>query len=223
MSALAAMHVAKKQLGLDDDSYRAVLKQVTGKTSGKDMSDGERKMVLARFREMGFGPGSTGHKKRLEGPYAKKLQALWIAGWNLGLVRDRKDSALIAFVHRQTGIEHVRFVHEPDDAAKAIEALKAWMAREAGVEWDPGRHAEAWACQPGYRIALAQFAILKREMARNLPTHVPTQADLTGRSQTLTLWMQSRKYGTPATVIDTEWHAVMNELGRLLRDIKRAA
>ena len=223
MSALAAMHVAKKQLGLDDDTYRSVLNQVTGKSSAKDMSEGDRQRVLARFREMGFGAGSTVRKGGLEGPYAKKLQALWIAGWNLGLVHDRKDSALVAFVRRQTGIDHVRFLHEPDDAAKAIEALKAWMAREAGVEWNPGRHAEAWACRPGYRIALAQFAILKREMAKNLPTHVPTQADLTGRNQTLTLWMQSRKYGTPATVIDTEWHAVMNELGRLLRDLKRAA
>ncbi|RKR03596.1 gp16 family protein [Maricaulis maris] len=223
MSAIAAMHVAKKQLGLDEDSYRSVLQQVTGKTSAKDMSEGDRHRVLARFREMGFGTGSTARKGGLEGPYAKKLQALWIAGWNLGLVRDRKDSALVAFVRRQTGIDHVRFLHEPDDAAKAIEALKAWMAREAGVEWNPGRHAEAWACRPGYRIALAQFAILKQEMAKNMPTYVPTQADLTARNQTLTLWMQSRKYGTPATVIDTEWHAVMNELGRLLRDLKRAA
>ncbi|WP_339745625.1 regulatory protein GemA [uncultured Maricaulis sp.] len=220
MSALAAMHVAKKQLGLDEATYRDVLAQVTGKSSAKSMSDGERKLVLARFREMGFGQGSTGRKKGLEGPYAKKLQALWIAGWNLGLVQDRKDSALIAFVRRQTGIDHIRFLHEPEDAAKAIEALKAWMAREAGVEWNPGRQAYPWALQPGYRIALAQFELLKRATASSTPTLLPT--DARQRDQTLTLWMQPRRYGTPATVIAAEWHAVMNELGRLLRDARRS-
>lgn len=222
MSALAAMHVAKRQLGLDDGTYRAVLTQVTGKASGKDMSEGERRKVVARFREMGFGQASTGRRKPLEGPYAKKLQALWIAGWNLGLVKDRTDAALVAFVKRQTGIDHIRFVSEPEDAAKAIEALKAWMAREAGVQWDPGRLAPDWARRPGYRIALAQFEILKRGMARLSPAIHSTNVDLKG-VQTLTLWMQSRRYGTPATLVDTEWHDVMNELGRHLRDLKSEA
>ena len=31
--SIAAMHVAKKQLGLDDDTYRAALLEATGKSS----------------------------------------------------------------------------------------------------------------------------------------------------------------------------------------------
>ena len=133
--SIAAMHVAKKQLGLDDDTYRAALVQVTGKSSSAAMSEPERQKVLEHFRQAGFKAASTGGRKRLDGKFAAKLQALWIAGWNLGLVRDRDDRALLAFVKRQTGIDHVRFLRHGADAMKAIEALKGWLERAGGVDW----------------------------------------------------------------------------------------
>lgn len=133
--SIAAIHVAKKQLGLDDETYRNALHQVTGKSSTADMSEAERQKVLERFRQQGFKTASTGVRKPLEGKFAKKLQALWIAGWNLGLVRDRDDRALVAFVKRQTGIDHVRFLRHGQDAIKAIEALKGWLERAGGVDW----------------------------------------------------------------------------------------
>lgn len=133
--SIAAMHVAKKQLGLDDETYRAALVQVTGKSSSASMTEAERQNVLEHFRASGFKGASTGRRKPLEGRFAAKLQALWIAGWNLGLVRDRDDRALIAFVRRQTGIDHVRFLRHGQDAMKAIEALKGWLERSGGVDW----------------------------------------------------------------------------------------
>ncbi|WP_244478749.1 MULTISPECIES: gp16 family protein [unclassified Mesorhizobium] len=155
MTALAAIHVARKQLGLDEDTYRAVLVRVTGKTSAGDMTEAERQQVLGAFREHGFKPA----KVALDGPFAKKLQALWIAGWNLGLVRDRRDSAMLAFVARVTGIEHTRFLRNAADARKAIEALKSWTAR-AGVDWSDGEHMTAWLRGPGGKIARAQWTLL---------------------------------------------------------------
>lgn len=203
MSALAAIHVAKKQLCLDDDAYRDVLVQVTGKSSAGDMTEAERSRVLSRFREMGFTRSDKAARKALGGQYAKKLQALWIAAWNLGLARDRRDSALVSFVKRQTGLDHVRFLQYPEDAAKAIEALKAWMKRDAGVEWDPGSRAPDWMRRPQYRIALAQFDIVRRARLVDISA--------------LTIWMQRHKLGTPATLVDEEWHHVMNTLGELVR------
>ncbi len=141
---LAAIHIAKKQLGLDDGDYRALLKRVTGKSSSKNMTDAERQAVLAEMRRRGFKPApkgsskggrSAGGHRSLEGPFAKKVQALWIAGWNLGIVRSRDDKALIAFVKRQTGIDHTNWLVSAADAKRVIEALKGWMAREAGVDW----------------------------------------------------------------------------------------
>ncbi len=66
------------------------------------MTEAERAQVLAIFRNEGFKPINRQPSKALSGKYAKKLQALWIAGYNLGVFRDRRDSALLAFVKRQT-------------------------------------------------------------------------------------------------------------------------
>ncbi len=138
-SSIAAIHVAKKQLGLDDDTYRAKLTNITGKASVKDMTEAERQKVLTVFRNEALRRAPTARRtdgrQKLTGKFAKKLQALWIAGYNLGVVENRDDAALLAFVKRQTGLDHTRFLHHAEDARAAIEALKAWLHREAGVSY----------------------------------------------------------------------------------------
>lgn len=132
MSAAATMraiHVARRELGLEEDDYRALLERVTGERSLRAMTPAQLFLVVDTLRASGA------PARRLTGPYAGKLQALWISAWNLGLVRDRRDSAMLAFVRRQTGIEHTRFLRDAQDARKAVEALKSWIAREGGVNW----------------------------------------------------------------------------------------
>jgi len=213
MSALAKIHIAKKQLGLDDDTYRALLLRVVGKESSRDMSAAEHGRLLAEFERLGFNPASKAPRKggkapakSLAGPYAKKLQALWIAGWNLGLIFDRQDSALLAFVSRQTGIERTDWLRDAASAQKAIEALKSWLARDGGVNWSVERMTPEHKQRHGYQIAAAQWlrlfpsgdmgalwvevsAILKRSIVTTKPT-------------------------------DAEWITVMNTLGRRLRDTR---
>jgi phage gp16-like protein len=167
MNPHAAIHIAKKQLGLDDETYRAVLHRVTGVSSSKDMTPAQHSAVLAEFGRLGFDPtppASREPKARiakgamdLQGPFVPKIRALWIAGWNLGVVRDRSDTALIAFVRRQTSIDHVSWVRDSKDGNKAIEAVKAWLAREAGVQW-PGRGALPHSTKKA--VVAAQLAIL---------------------------------------------------------------
>ncbi|WJI81493.1 MULTISPECIES: regulatory protein GemA [unclassified Mesorhizobium] len=156
MSTLAAIHVANKQLGLDEDTARDLYQRITGKRSLREMNDRELKLIITEQRQRGFKPTEKG----LQGPFAKKLQALWIAAWNLGIVRDRHDAAMLSFVKRQTGIEHTRFLLDADDAAKAIDALKAWMTREAGVDWSQSVSTASWLRPTGAKIALAQWQVL---------------------------------------------------------------
>jgi phage gp16-like protein len=160
-SSTAAIHVAKKQLGLDDETYRAKLTVITGKSSTKDMSEDERQKVLAALRRDGFKPIGRRQdgRQKLEGKYARKMQALWIAAWNLGLVNNRDDAALIAFVKRQTGIEHTRWLIYADDANKVVEGLKAWIKREAGVLFG-NTNGYDWLAGDGAKIAWAQWQIL---------------------------------------------------------------
>lgn len=163
-SSIAAIHVAKKQLGLDEETYRAKLARITGKQSAKDMTEGERQKVLTVFRNEGFASTPAARRgdgrQKLAGKFAKKLQALWIAAWNLGIVRERDDAALIAFVKRQTGIEHTRFLVYADDASRAIEALKSWIRREAGVSYGNANGYD-WFSSDGAKVAWAQWKILR--------------------------------------------------------------
>jgi phage gp16-like protein len=51
---LAKIHIAKKQLGLDDDTYREMLMQVAGVNSAKDLTDISRAKVLEHLKTVGF-------------------------------------------------------------------------------------------------------------------------------------------------------------------------
>ena len=171
MNSNAILHVAKKQLGLTDEDYRAVLHRMTGKSSSRDMTPRERQTVLDEFKRQGFEvvskrddlpPRERVGRARgaldLNGPYVPKIRALWISAYHLGVIRDRTDEALAAFARRQTGIDHLDWVRDPKDAAKVIEALKSMMTRDAGVEWPAERGALPYASQRA--IIAAQLRIL---------------------------------------------------------------
>ncbi|MCF1492474.1 DUF1018 domain-containing protein [Agrobacterium vitis] len=213
-SSIAAIHVAKKQLGLDEDTYRAKLEKITGKASVKVMTEAERQTVLTVFRNEGFAPAPAGAGKRkpLTGKFAKKLQALWIAGWNLGVVDQRDDAALLAFVTRQTGLDHVRFLHHADDAKKAIEGLKTWLAREAGVGFG-NTNGQEWLASDGAKIAWAQWKILNPGVSlivrKGFDAHVASLLDLSN------VWL--------ADVKPSQWQTVMNALGERVRAQKAGA
>ena len=151
---LAKVHVAKKELGLDDDTYRNALRLVTGKASAKDCSDTELTRVIEHFRSKGF------HVKRRmsDNRHTRKIKALWISAYNLGLLRDSSDAAMEKFVKRQTGIDSSRWIVNAADAAKVVEALKQWLARDGKVDWSPAAPGMASYCDwPVYKIAVAQW------------------------------------------------------------------
>lgn len=54
MAMMAKVHIAKKQLNLDDDTYRDVLERVTGKRSCKKMLIGELEAVIKEMETYGF-------------------------------------------------------------------------------------------------------------------------------------------------------------------------
>lgn len=207
-SSIAAIHVAKKKLGLDDDTYRAKLSNITGKTSTKDMTEAERQKVLTVFRNDGFEPSQKG----LQGKFAKKLQALWIAGFNLGVINDRSDAALLAFVKRQTNLDHMRFLHYADDARAAIEALKSWLKREAGVSYG-NTNGYDWLEADGAKIAWAQWKILYPDA--NLLVRK-------GFDQTVEKCI-GEKVVYLAELKAKQWQTVMNELGKHIRARKWGA
>ncbi|WP_286695002.1 gp16 family protein [Spongiibacter sp. UBA1325] len=61
---LAQIHIARKQLALDDDTYRQALKTLTGKTSAKHLSLPELRCVMDDFTRKGFVPKKGGKRPR---------------------------------------------------------------------------------------------------------------------------------------------------------------
>jgi Protein of unknown function (DUF1018) len=158
---LSKVHIAKKQLGLDDDTYRASLSRITGKSSARDMSEGELEAVLKDFSKRGFKPV----RKGFTGPAAasqNKIMALWLSGWNLGVIANPSAQAMETFILRQTKITKAQWLKDAGDAGKVIDGLKAWLAREAKVDWATAKregkaHYMDW---PQYRVCVAQWQAL---------------------------------------------------------------
>jgi phage gp16-like protein len=78
-SELAKIHVAKKELALADDEYRAILLAVTGKTSAADLDWRGRDALLAHFKKIGFKAKGTDRARPNVGedrmPRMRKIEA----------------------------------------------------------------------------------------------------------------------------------------------------
>lgn len=144
-AAVVKVQIARRDLGLDEDTYRTILERLTGRTSSAACSDAELGKVLDEFKAKGWTPKVvTGGKARkpesrkarpaADHPSARKARALWISLWNLGEVRDSSEAALEAFAHRQLGVERLQWADQ-GLTYKLIEALKA-MAERAGWSQD---------------------------------------------------------------------------------------
>lgn len=123
------VHVEARNRGIGSDDRKAMQLRVTGKESCADMNEAELRQVVAAMT------GGASQRDRVpEGAIGAKLTALWISAWHLGMTRDRSDAALAAFVRRQTGLSSASWL-TPAKATQCVDALKDWMAREAGVNW----------------------------------------------------------------------------------------
>lgn len=132
-SLLAQVHVARKQLGMVEDDYRALLSRITGHSSAKDCDDRQLSTVIAEFERLGFRPTATAPRRTPAGsPTARKARAMWISLHQLGAIDDASESGLEAFARRQLGVDRLQWADERQ-GFRLIEALKA-IANRYG--WD---------------------------------------------------------------------------------------
>ena len=132
---IAKIHVAKKALGLDDDSYRAILMRVTGQSSSAACRDAQLVAVLGEFRRLGWEgpPEKPGARRASRKPHVRKVWAIW--GDLRPLLDDADDDTLRGFVRKQTksrknpeGISDPEWL-SPEDATKVIHGLSGWLGR----------------------------------------------------------------------------------------------
>lgn len=120
------IHVAKRQLGLEEADYRSVLTLATGKDSAGAMSDAELQAALAAFEALGFQSSFKGAPdgKKSARPVIRLIFGLWTELGRRGLVVDADRKALFVFVKRMSGIDHPDWLDNAE-ANKIVEALKA--------------------------------------------------------------------------------------------------
>lgn len=128
------IHIAKSNLGLSDDDYRAVLESTTNKTSCSEMTVFELDQVIKAMRKLGFHVKKLKTKDEELGWDTSKEQMDYIKGmWEL-VARDKSEKALYKFIKRITGAVHPRFMRSID-SQKVIVALRKMMS-DAGFNPD---------------------------------------------------------------------------------------
>ncbi|MHB1053506.1 MAG: phage protein GemA/Gp16 family protein [Thiobacillus sp.] len=128
---LAQIHIAKAQLGLDDDTYRAVLWAVGRVRSSKDLDWTGRKTLLEHFKAKGWAPAAPKKAKAAKPVSAGQdglVRALWSELHAADKVRDPSDAALGSWLHRNKWPERPEWLSSAQ-MTTAIEALKKWLAR----------------------------------------------------------------------------------------------
>ena len=201
-----AVFAGLKAIGItEEEDRRAFFTRVTGHNSLRAMTRAEHDMIEVELRWLQGSNVRATPKSKFGGTYAKKLQALWISGWNLGLVRDRRDQALAAFVKRQTKIDHPNWVRDPALAKQAIEALKDWLRRERGVMWG-NTNGFDWLAAPIARVTWAQWCHLYPQSSLG---------DLTAFSAMIAAALGPRDRLDLLTA--REWQLISNTLGTVIR------
>lgn len=129
---IGKIHVAKKQLALTDESYRDILRRLTGLESLKAMNVYALEKVLEEFKRLGFKPKGgkrAGERRRhADTLQASKIRALWLDLFHLGEVYDPAEEAIDAFVKKICGVRTMQWM-DTTRADQVIRALRGWLGR----------------------------------------------------------------------------------------------
>jgi hypothetical protein len=153
---LSAIHAARRDLGLDEETYRGVLETITGCRSAADLAPAALDRVLDWFSAQGWKPPRkdrspdgaernpgrprvsdftadqdklAAHRAAGAGPQEALILALWDELADAGAFRHGTAARLDTFMARQGApVSHPRFC-DPRQASRVIEGLRAWLAR----------------------------------------------------------------------------------------------
>lgn len=138
------IHIAKRDLGLNEETYRQSLQGATGKASCGAMDKCDLEKALDYFKRMGWKPQQQKRKlspttKNKKGhDVADKIRAVWINMHKEGMTDSGTEAALDRWVKRTTapmnkgnGIERVEWLRGARGwlASRTLEALKQWQKR----------------------------------------------------------------------------------------------
>jgi phage gp16-like protein len=130
---LGRIHQAKKHLGMDDDSYRALLLRVGGHASSADMTSAERNAVLHEFARLGFKADDQATRKRQFAGRPKNVRGVPMLRKVEALLADAKRpwSYVHAMAKKMFHVNRVEWCNA-DQLHKLVAALQADANRRGG-------------------------------------------------------------------------------------------
>jgi hypothetical protein len=132
---LAKIHIARKELGIPEDAYRALLSTIGRvQTSGALSSEG-RKRVLAHLVAKGWKP-KRGAASTYDAQLGLALKLFGLLKAKGVIECDNEQAAFRAMVNRLTQASDWRFCTKPQKTT-VIESLKKWCTR-VGIDVTAG-------------------------------------------------------------------------------------
>ena len=110
----ARIHIGQKALGMDDDTYRAFLQRLTGKSSSKAMTIGERARVLAEMTRL---------------PLTRQQRAClgkWYELRRCGIVQSKDKSSFNRYIKRYFGKNNLADLSD-GETNKLYNMLEGWL------------------------------------------------------------------------------------------------
>jgi phage gp16-like protein len=142
---IQVLHIARKQCGLDDEAYRALLQGAAGVESSRGITTWKQyNDCLTAFRKLGFkvqsrtsGKSKLKETKPQEGRPERMISArqeYYIRGlWDLAS-RIKDEASLRGMIKRTGGVDNIQWLTR-ENARKVILALRD-IARKAGYNPD---------------------------------------------------------------------------------------
>ena len=125
---LAILHVARKQLGLDDATYRDMLEAYDGVRSAKDLSLHGFRQIMNCFVDAGFGTKLLERSGMATPSQIRKIYASWWALSGSYYDEGQERTSLKGFLKKRFAVDHEKFLTFKK-ANAVIEAIKRIKGR----------------------------------------------------------------------------------------------
>jgi len=133
------IHIACRDLGLDADARHDMQLAACGKTSMRDMSDADLKLVFERLKASGWKPARTksrNYRKRAPRADLRLVHVLWRLLGEAGVLKQPGRAGLNAFVRSQFESKwssvpiDIDTLRDHTQINAVVNALKTWCRRE---------------------------------------------------------------------------------------------
>lgn len=134
-SKIALIHMAKRNLNMEDADYRALLLRTAGVTSSSAITISRFDAVMTEFRRLGFVDAPPKRKPKVaagtaeDRPSARQWKLLEDRARQVGY-SGLEDPRFIAWMKPRGHVEHPRFL-DKTAIQRVIAALGSWIKRKA--------------------------------------------------------------------------------------------